>query len=84
MQIDSRKIVVIFLHEMLQIVSMPLKLVTHRDPRFTGKFFAELCRLLGVEQCLSTAYHPQWDGQTERMNRILEEMLRHYARRRLR
>jgi hypothetical protein len=58
---------------------MPKELITDRDPRFTGKFFSELCRLLGVEQCMSTAYHPQSDGQTERMNRVLEDMLRHYV-----
>ena len=32
-----------------------------------------------VERCLSTAYHPQSDGQVERMNRIVQEVLRHYV-----
>ena len=57
---------------------MPENIVTDRDPRFTSKFFRELCKLLQIQQCMSTAYHPQSDGQTERTNRTLEEMLRNY------
>jgi hypothetical protein len=58
---------------------MPREIVTDRDPRYTGKFFSELCKLLRIKQCMSSAYHPQSDGQTERMNRVLEDMLRHYV-----
>jgi hypothetical protein len=55
------------------------KLVSDRDARFTGHFFAELCRLMGITQAKSTAFHPQTDGQTERMNRVVEDMIRHYV-----
>ena len=40
----------------------------------------EVCRLLNIKQGMSTAYHPQTDGQTERTNRTLEEMLRHFVK----
>jgi hypothetical protein len=58
---------------------VPASIVSDRDPRFTSQFFSELCALLGVSQDMSTAFHPQSDGQTERMNRTLEDMLRHYV-----
>jgi transposase InsO family protein len=69
----------LFLREVFRMFGMPKEIVTDRDPRFTGKFFKELCRLLGIKQSMSSAYHPQSDGQTERMNRVLEDMLRHYV-----
>jgi hypothetical protein len=77
--VDAKGTAHLFLQEVFRVFGMPQEIITDRDPRFTGKFFAELCKLLGVKQCLSTAYHPQSDGQTERMNRILEDMLRHYV-----
>ena len=58
---------------------LPETIVSDRDPRFTAAFFKEICRLLGMKQSMSTAFHPQTDGQTERTNRTLEEMLRHFV-----
>jgi hypothetical protein len=57
----------------------PLEIVSDRDPRFTSKFSQALFRLTGCRSALSTAFHPQSDGQTERVNRILEDYLRHYV-----
>ena len=56
-----------------------LTMVSDRGPQFNSRFMAELTRLLGTKQCLSTAFHPQSDGQTERVNRVLQDMLRHYV-----
>ena len=53
-------------------------IVSDRDTRFTSKFWAELTKILGINRHMSTAYHPQTDGQTERVNRTLEDMLRRY------
>jgi len=53
--------------------------VSDRDPRFTGRFMKTLLGILCTKQRLSTAFHPQTNGQTERMNRTLEGMLRHYV-----
>jgi transposase InsO family protein len=52
------------------------RLIHDRDTRFVSKYIRELFRLLGIEQNPSTAYHPQTDGQTERMNQTIEQYLR--------
>ena len=49
------------------------------DNLFTSEFWEEFTALLGAHLSRSTAYHPQSDGQTERVNRTLEEMMRHYV-----
>jgi hypothetical protein len=56
-------------------------IISDRDPLFTSAFTRALCKSIGTEQALSTAYHPQTDGQTERVNRVLEDMLRMYVSR---
>ena len=58
---------------------MPKSMVSDRDPRITAKFWRELSRLLGSEVNLSTAHHPQSDGQSEREIQTLITALRSYA-----
>jgi transposase InsO family protein len=52
------------------------KIVSDRGTHFTSKFWESLHETLDTQFCLSFAYHPQTDGQTERVNQILEDMLR--------
>ncbi len=52
------------------IFGVPDTLISDRDPRFTAASFKNLALSLGIKQCLSSAFHPQSDGQTERMNRV--------------
>ena len=59
--------------------SLPKKIISDRDGRFTGNFMDALATALGVRQALSTSFHPQTDGQTEIMNQIVEDTLRHYV-----
>jgi transposase InsO family protein len=50
--------------------------VSDRGTQFTLKFWERLHETLDTQLCFSSAYHPQTDGQTERVNQILEDMLR--------
>lgn len=58
---------------------LPMDIVSDRDTRFTSGFWSQVCKILGIKQNMSTAFHPQTDGQTERVNRTLEEVLRAYV-----
>jgi transposase InsO family protein len=55
------------------------KIISDRGPQFASKFTREVARLLEYKVALSTAYHPQMDGQTERYNQMLETFLRIYC-----
>ncbi|MCO5578754.1 hypothetical protein L7F22_032599 [Adiantum nelumboides] len=61
----------------------PLPNNNDRNPKFTGHFRTSLFKSLGTNLLFSSAYHPQTDGQVDRVNQILEEMLRHYIQQRL-
>ena len=69
----------IFLQHVFRLHGMPSEIVSDRDPRFTSHFWQEVCSILKVKRSMSTAFHPQSDGQTERANRTLEDMLRHFV-----
>ena len=77
--IDAKEYAELFVRENFAKHGLPKSIVSDRDPRFTSEFFSQLCELLHIKQRMSTAYRPQTDGQTERMNRTLEEMLRAFV-----
>ncbi|KAK2983048.1 hypothetical protein RJ640_001865 [Escallonia rubra] len=54
-------------------------IVSDRDSRFTGNFWTELFKLFRSQLSMSSSYHPESDGQTERFNSMLEEYLRHFV-----
>ena len=58
---------------------LPENIFSDRDPRFTSAFWTSLFELLGKKLLMSTAAHPKTDGQTERVNRVIEDVLRSYA-----
>ena len=55
---------------------LPTDIKHDRDPRFSGHFFKQICTILGLHQSFTSAWHPQSDGQTGRMNRTIEQVLR--------
>lgn len=75
----SLEIAELFLDILFRSHGVPKVLITDRDPKFTSDLFKEICKHLRVKQAMSTAFHPETDGQTERVNRVVEEMLRHFV-----
>lgn len=64
------------LDQVVKLYGPPKALITDRDRIFTSAFWAELFKLLGTSTHLTTAYHPQSDGQSERFNQCVEMYLR--------
>jgi hypothetical protein len=77
--IDSKDLADLFLNHIFCLHGLPLSIVSDRGPQFASSFWNQLCTRLGIERKLSTAFHPQTDGQTERMNAIMEQYLRCYV-----
>ena len=68
-----------FIRQYLDKHGIPEKIVSDRDKLFTSKFGTSFFKQIGVKLKFSTAYHPQSDGQTERLNQTLEQYLRSYV-----
>ncbi|KAJ9524855.1 hypothetical protein QJQ45_003021 [Haematococcus lacustris] len=68
----------LFVDNVFKLHGLPKDMVSDRGPHFHNNFWHHVQKLLGMRGSLSSSYHPQSDGQTERYNRVLEEMLRHY------
>ena len=69
----------LFLNNVVRFHGVPEQIITDRGSQFNNHLWRNLWRLMGVSSLFSTAYHPQTDGQTENMNRTLQDMLRHYV-----
>jgi hypothetical protein len=66
----------LYIARILSLHGVPKTIVSDRGPQFVSKFWKELHKSLGTKLLHSLAYHPQTSGQTERVNQILEDMLR--------
>ncbi|KAL0561248.1 hypothetical protein IC582_001670 [Cucumis melo] len=66
----------LYMTEIVRLHGVPVFIISDRDTRFTSKFWKGLQLALGTRLDFSTAFHPQTDGQTDRLNQILEDMLR--------
>ncbi|GJP49622.1 hypothetical protein CLOM_g8808 [Closterium sp. NIES-68] len=68
----------LFVAHVFRLHGLPRVLVSDRDLRFTSRFWYEVTQTLGTKLKMSSAFHPQTDGQIERTNRTLEQMLRSF------
>lgn len=78
-KISAESTAKIFVDNVFRLHGLPVEIVSDRDPRFTAKFWRALFDILGTRLSMSTSAHPQTDGQTERANRVVEDILRSYA-----
>ena len=65
-----------YVSEIFKLHGIPLLIVSNCDPWFTSRFWKELQLAFGTRLNFSTAFHPQIDGQSERVIQVLEDMLR--------
>ncbi|KAK5845757.1 hypothetical protein PVK06_001973 [Gossypium arboreum] len=70
------KLAELYVSQIVRLHGVPISVVSDRDPRFTSRFWKKLQEALGTKLHFSTAFHPQTDGQSERIIQILEDMLR--------
>lgn len=73
---SAAKVAKLFLDNISKLHGMPDSIVSDRDRVFTSNFWQQLFTLTGTQLCMSSAYHPQSDGQTERVNQCIETYLR--------
>eukprot|EP00878_Enallax_costatus_P001624 GHUV01001775.1.p1 GENE.GHUV01001775.1~~GHUV01001775.1.p1 ORF type:complete len:1469 (+),score=368.37 GHUV01001775.1:420-4826(+) len=77
--IDAEGSAKLFVQHVFAHHGLPVSIISDRDTRFKSEFWSALMSMLQVNHKMSSAFHPQTDGQTERVNRVLEEYLRHYV-----
>jgi hypothetical protein len=75
----AKSIVELFVREVVRLHGIPSSLISDRDPLFVSHFWMELFKLQRTKLKMSSAYHPETDGQTEVINRCLESYLRCFA-----
>jgi transposase InsO family protein len=80
--IDSQKTASLYLHHVWKHHGTPEEVISDRGPVFVSKFMKRLSDLLRIKPSPTTAFHPQADGQTERVNQVLEQFLRMFTTRR--
>ena len=66
----------LYIREIVRLHGVPVSIVSDWDPQFTAQFWKSFQKAMGTQLSMSTAFHPQMDGQSERTIQILEDMLR--------
>jgi hypothetical protein len=73
--IDGQGIVHLYFKHLFPWFGIPKCIISDQDPRFTSHFAKAICKVTGIQQNISTAFHPHTNGQTEQMNRWIKDYL---------
>ena len=76
---STKQFTMLFMNNIYRLHGLPADITTDRDTLFISELWKETTKQLQMERKLSTAFHPQAGGQTERANAILEQYLRAYV-----
>ena len=78
-ELSAKDFASLYVDNVFRLHGLSREFITDRDPKFTSAFWKGVTELLGTRQVLSSSFHPQTDGQTERVNQTLETYLRHFV-----
>jgi hypothetical protein len=79
MEVTSKHLAELFLRYVFQYHGLPDSIVSDRDPRFTSHFWKNLNKILGIKLLMSTAEHPQTDGQSEATVKVIQKLIRPFV-----
>ena len=79
--VTAQQVARLYYDNIYRLHGLPKAIISDRDTKFTGDFWSTMQKLFGTDLLMSTAYHPQTDGQTERTNRTILQTLRNYVNR---
>ena len=77
--VSAASIAILLYERIFPLHGIPRQIISDRGSQFASQIFKEFCQRLGIRSSMSTAYHPQTDGQTERVNQSLEQYLRIFS-----
>jgi hypothetical protein len=78
-EVSTKKFAELYIDHDFCLHRLSREFISDRDPRFTSAFWKEVTALLGTRADMFSLFHPQTDGQTERVNQTLETYLRHFV-----
>ncbi|ESK83673.1 hypothetical protein Moror_2158 [Moniliophthora roreri MCA 2997] len=78
-KLDATKAAELLFQYVYKRYGLAERIISDRDPRFAVEVFQEMARLLGIKHSMSTAYHPQTDGETERVNQEVKIYLQFFC-----
>ena len=77
--VSAAQTATLLINNVIKLFGFPETILSDRDTRFTSQIWTELMKRLGIKLKMTTAYHPQTDGQVERLNQDIAQYLRHYV-----